>query len=124
LYTPVKNDFLSNLLQNIAITVLITPNTHHCRVDTSSFVITTLIGQCGKKGYSGDGGAATSALLNNPTFIIGGDAAPEGGFGSRYNMIYFISDTGNCAVRAYNHTSGIIIAFAGNGPCGYADFVL
>src|SRR5436305_1119575 len=40
---------------------------NHCvrRVDTRTNVITTVAG-CGKKGFSGDGGPATEATMNEP----------------------------------------------------------
>ncbi len=73
----------------------------------SSGVITTIAGT-GTTGYSGDGGAATAAHLNEPSCLVG-DAAGN---------IYF-TDGNNCAVRVIN-TSGIITTIAGNGTPGYS----
>ena len=62
------------------------------------------------KGYSGDGGPATAAQLNQP----GGLAVDGPG-----NL--YIADTSNCAVRKVT-TAGIISTVAGQGPsnCGFA----
>jgi uncharacterized repeat protein (TIGR01451 family) len=60
-------------------------------------------------GYSGDGGPAKSALLNQP-FMGALDAAGN---------LYF-SDAGNCVIREINATTQVITTFAGNGTCGYA----
>jgi len=62
---------------------------------------------CGS-GYTGDGGAAPGALLNNPTAVLL-DAAGN----------LYISDSGNNVIRMVN-TSGIITTVAGNSEAGYA----
>jgi hypothetical protein len=67
-----------------------------------------LVAGKGSPGYSGDGGKATSALLNAPTGVVV-DALGD----------VYISDTGNCRVREVN-TGGIINTVAGNGKCGYS----
>jgi uncharacterized repeat protein (TIGR01451 family) len=59
-------------------------------------------------GYSGDGGPASSARLNQP-FMGALDAAGN---------LYF-SDAGNCVVREINATTQIITTIAGNGNCSY-----
>ena len=59
-------------------------------------------GTCGA-GYTGDGGVATGALLNNPTAVL------LDGSGNLY-----ISDSGNNAIRMVN-TSGIITTVVGGG---------
>jgi hypothetical protein len=76
------------------------------RVDTSG-VITTVAGN-GSIGYSGDGGAATSAELNNPS----GVAVDTAG-----NL--FIADTYNNVIREAA-PFGIITTVAGNGQGGYS----
>ena len=71
--------------------------------DISTFAGT---GTCG---YSGDGGAATSAELNNP-YGLAVDSS---------NNVY-IADTNNCLIRVVS--SGTITTFAGHSPslaCGY-----
>lgn len=59
-------------------------------------------------GYSGDGGPATAALVNNPNAVT----LDAGG-----NL--YIADTGNNAVRKVD-TSGKITTVAGNGVAAYA----
>ncbi len=61
---------------------------------------------CGA-GYTGDGGTAPGALLNNPSAVLL-DAAGN----------LYISDSGNNAIRMVN-TSGIITTLIGNGEAGY-----
>jgi sugar lactone lactonase YvrE len=71
-------------------------------------IITTFAGS-GTCGYSGDGGPATSADLNQP-FRVAVDSS---------NNVY-IADTANCLIRKV--TSGTITTFAGKSPslaCGY-----
>ena len=70
-------------------------------------VISTVAGN-GTNGYSGDGGAATSAELSNP----GGVAVDASG-----NL--FIADSGNYRIREVG-TNGIITTVAGNGTNGYS----
>ena len=71
------------------------------KVDTGG-IITTVAGN-GTLGYSGDGGRATDAALNNPH----GVAVDAGG-----NI--YISDTNNFVVRKVDQ-AGVITTFAGNG---------
>ncbi len=71
-----------------------------------SRIITTVAGN-GSSGYSGDGGPATSALLNFPM----GVAVDSAG-----NL--FIADDGNACIRKVS-LSGIITTVAGNGSSGY-----
>lgn len=59
-------------------------------------------------GYSGDGGAATSARLNNPN-SVSVDAAGN----------VYIADVNNNVIRKVD-TSGTITTFAGNGSAGYS----
>ncbi len=71
-------------------------------------VITTVAGT-GTAGYSGDGGAATSAKLNEPSRVAVG---PDG--------TLYIADRGSDAVRAVNMQNGIIRTIAGTGTTGFA----
>jgi len=77
------------------------------RVDVVSGIITTVAGN-GTAGYSGDGGAATSAELNDPRGVQVDSAG---------NL--FISDTGNNVIRRVDATTGIISTFAGTGTAAY-----
>jgi sugar lactone lactonase YvrE len=75
-------------------------------VNGSTGIITTVAGN-GTQGYAGDGGAATSAELYNPTAIVVNAAG-----------YIYIADSGNSRVRKVN-TGGIITTVAGNGTSGY-----
>jgi sugar lactone lactonase YvrE len=75
------------------------------RVDHASGVITTVAGN-GTKGFSGDGGPATSAELQAPT----GAAVDKSG-----NL--FIADSFNNRIRRVDKTTGIITTVAGGGTC-------
>jgi trimeric autotransporter adhesin len=74
---------------------------------TPGCVISTIAGT-GTEGYSGDGGAATSADLKTPS----GVAADSNG-----NV--YIADTGNHRIRKIN-TGGIISTIAGTGTPGFS----
>ena len=69
-------------------------------------IITTVAGN-GTYGYSGDGGAATNAGLDNP-YGVAVDASDN----------LFIADTENQRIRKVG-TNGIITTVAGNGTAGY-----
>lgn len=75
------------------------------RMINTSGIISTVAGK-GTQNYSGDGGAASLAELNNPNAV----ALDKAG-----NL--YISDGGNNVIRKVN-TSGIISTFAGNGAAG------
>jgi sugar lactone lactonase YvrE len=83
-----------------------TANQRIRRVDHSTNIITTVAGN-GTGGFSGDGGPATSAQLNNPNGVSF-DA-----FGNLY-----IADTSNDRVRRVDRQAGIISTVAGNGTGG------
>ncbi|OQX06754.1 MAG: hypothetical protein BWK80_50345, partial [Desulfobacteraceae bacterium IS3] len=70
-------------------------------------IITTVAGN-GTNGYSGDGGIATSAMLNKPYGV---------GLDSTGNV--YIADCFNKSVRKVD-TSGIITTFSGNGTQGFS----
>jgi uncharacterized protein (TIGR03437 family) len=70
-------------------------------------IISTIAGN-GTKGYSGDGGPATSAQFD----VVVGVAADNAG-----NV--YIADTNNGRIRKID-TSGIITTVAGNGTVGYS----
>lgn len=82
-------------------------NNHRVRVIDVSGSITTFAGN-GEQGFSGDGGAATTAAsLNSPT-AVAVDAS-----GSVY-----IADSHNNRVRVVSQ--GVITTFAGNGAPGFS----
>jgi uncharacterized protein (TIGR03437 family) len=77
-------------------------------------VITTVVGDgsgCGYPSYSGDGGPATKAKLNNPKDLT---------FDSNGNM--YIADTGNCVIREVFQATNFIYTIAGDNStgCGYS----
>lgn len=69
--------------------------------------ISTVAGT-GQKGYSGDGGQAAQAQLNNPFGIVCG---PDGAL--------YICDTDNHVIRRVDK-NGVISTVAGNGQRGYS----
>ena len=77
------------------------------KITISTGLITTVAGT-GTGGFSGDGGAATSALLNFPAYIS---------FDAAENM--YIGDDGNHRIRKITAGTGIISTIAGTGTAGY-----
>ncbi len=73
-------------------------------VNASTQVITTIAGAAGSFGFSGDGGPASSAVLNFPTDLKVDTAG----------NLYFV-DSGNNRIRRIDHTSLAISTVAGNG---------
>lgn len=78
------------------------------RVDAKTQVITTFAGT-GTRGYSGDGGPATSAQFYGPNAIA------LDGAGNLY-----IADLGNNVVRRIDTTTGVITTVAGDSVYGYS----
>jgi uncharacterized repeat protein (TIGR01451 family) len=79
---------------------------HAVRKISASGVITTIAGN-GNPGYSGDGGVAVSAELDNPTGVA---------VDSSRNV--YVADMYNCVIREIT-ASGEIVTFAGNRIPGY-----
>jgi trimeric autotransporter adhesin len=77
------------------------------RMVNTTGTISTIAGN-GSAGYSGDGGAATSATLNTP-YGLNVDSAGN----------LYIADSMNNVVRMVN-TTGVIRTLAGNGSYGYS----
>jgi hypothetical protein len=90
--------------------LLIADTSNHVirKVAAGTGTITTVAGN-GTKGYSGDGGPATSAELHYP------DGVTVDSTGNLY-----ISDTNNNRVRKVAAGTGIITTVAGNGTSGYS----
>jgi hypothetical protein len=83
-------------------------NNHRVRkIDYVTNIITTIAGN-GSAGFSGDGGPASNAQLNLPTWVIV----------DTLDNIY-ITDGYNNRVRKVN-SSGVISTFAGNGVGGFS----
>jgi hypothetical protein len=78
------------------------------KVTVSTGIITTVAGN-GTAGYSGDGGAATSAEINGP------DGVALDGSGNIY-----IADIYNYRIRKITVSTGIITTVAGDGVNGFA----
>jgi DNA-binding beta-propeller fold protein YncE len=78
------------------------------RVDGRTSVITTIAGN-GRAGYSGDGGPALAASLNEPYGIAV----------DRSGNVY-VADRHNHCVRRIDGGSGAITTFAGAGAAGYS----
>jgi len=76
------------------------------KINATTGVITTVAGN-GTGGFSGDGGAATAAEINQPSGLA---------FDKKGNM--YIGDWGNNVVRKVS-TSGIITTVAGNDTAGF-----
>jgi RHS repeat-associated protein len=87
------SDFLNNVIRRVA---------------SGTGVITTVAGN-GADGYGGDGGAATSAMINEVSDFA---------FDSAGNL--YIADSLNNRVREVNISTGVITTVAGNGTAGYA----
>jgi sugar lactone lactonase YvrE len=77
------------------------------RVDAKTGVISTVAGN-GEKGFSGDGGPATKAALNEPYGVVVDRAG---------NL--YIADRLNRRVRKVNAVSGVISTLAGTGEAHY-----
>lgn len=77
------------------------------KVDTSGNILT--IAGNGTAGYSGDGGAASTARLNNPSGLC------------IHNGYLYVCDASNFVIRRINLTTGIITLFAGTpGQSGFS----
>jgi DNA-binding beta-propeller fold protein YncE len=86
-------------------------DTFNCRirrVDAATGTIATIAGN-GEAGYSGDGGPATTAALNEPYGVVV----------DRSGNVY-IADRLNRRVRRIDAHSGIIITLAGTGDAAYS----
>ncbi len=77
------------------------------RIERRTGRISTVAGTGGKRGYAGDGGPATSALLGQPHSLQFG---PDGHL--------YLCDTGNHVVRRVDGRTGIITTVAGTGVAG------
>ena len=90
--------------------LLVAEATNHCvrRIDNDTALITTVAGN-GKEGYSGDGGPAVRAMMNQPYSL---QIAANGDI--------FIVDRLNAAVRKIEAATGVISTVAGTGEPGYS----
>ncbi len=79
------------------------------KVDATTGIINTVVGQGDKVGFEGDGGLATDAKLNSPTGV----------YVDATGNIYAV-DTKNDVVRRVDATTNIINSVAGNGTAGFS----
>ncbi|MEO8761695.1 MAG: T9SS type A sorting domain-containing protein [Bacteroidia bacterium] len=77
------------------------------KINRQSGIITTIVGT-GTAGYSGDGGLANNAQINNPLKVQF----------DKLNNIYIV-DAGNNVIRKVDATTSVITTIAGNGSAGY-----
>ena len=77
------------------------------RIDKAG-IIYTIAGTPGKKGYAGDGGPATKALMNEPYEVR---------FDSAGNML--VVERANHVVRKIDTKTGVISTIAGTGKLGF-----
>ena len=78
-------------------------NNHVIRFINSAGIISTIVGQAGQAGFSGDGGLASAAQLNVPASVVPDVAG---------NL--YIADSGNNRVRKVSALTGFISTVAGN----------
>jgi uncharacterized repeat protein (TIGR02543 family) len=79
------------------------------KVDKNGIITTVAGSSTGQLGYAGDGGPATSALLNRPV-----DVAVD------HEDNLYIADLFNHVIRKVDKATGIITTVAGNGIAGYS----
>jgi len=96
------------LCANSAGDIFITTGNTVRKIDAATGLITTVTG-LGTAGFSGDGGMAVTAELNNPQGI----AIDVAG-----NL--YIADRGNSRIRKVTFSTGIITTLAGTGVLGYS----
>lgn len=89
----------------VVYTIVLILTTLVTKIRTGNIILT--IAGIGTSGYSGDGGAATSAQLDQPSGIV---------VDSNGNL--YFNDYSNHVVRRVS-TAGIITAFVGTGTAGY-----
>lgn len=105
--TAAKIDGPSGIVLDASNNIFFTDRSNNrvCRIDATSGVITTIAGS-GPGGFTGDGGPAAFALLNNPIGIAI-DAAGN----------LFVADYSNRRIRKIS-AGGTISTYAGNGTTG------
>jgi len=77
------------------------------QVDPTTGIITTLAGT-GQAKWTGDGGPAIAAALNEPVALILNE-----------NGLLYVADQSNNRIRMIDTKTGIITTVAGNGDAGY-----
>ncbi len=95
--------------QELSVRLLVAPAAAQSAADGGTII--TVAGT-GVRGFSGDGGAATAAALNQPHGITVG-VLPD------FSVNLFLSDTFNHRIRRVNLDTGQIDTVAGRGLAGY-----
>ena len=97
--------FTQDLFIDAAGNLYFTDRTNHVvrKIDSNTGIITTLAGN-GTQGFSGDGGLATAAQLDEPHAVA---------VDSQGNIVF--SDNQNYRIRKVDVSTGIISTIAGNG---------
>jgi sugar lactone lactonase YvrE len=78
------------------------------KVNGATGILSTICGN-GGSGFSGDGGAATAAMVNSPNGIC-----------SDTNGNIYFADCGNHRIRKINATTGVVTTFCGTGTAGFS----
>jgi hypothetical protein len=110
LATAATFDGVAGLVFDKTGNLYISDNYNHVvrKISATTGIITTIAGT-GTRGYSGDGGPATAANMNNPSGITI----------DRSGNLY-ISEITNNAIRRIDAITGIITTAAGTGASGYS----
>ena len=82
------------------------------KVTASTGIITTIAGSSTSTGFSGDGGAPTSALLDSPHHVS---------LNPYDNSIIYFSDAGNSRIRVIDITNNIITSIKDSGGTDYGS---
>lgn len=106
--TSASIGFITDVAVDASGNIFISDNNYHCIRKINNLGIISTYAGTGTSGYSGDGGLANLAQLNEP-FAIAVD-----GSGNLY-----IADSGNNRIRKVS-TSGTITTIAGNGISGFS----
>ncbi len=104
------------------------PSNYPSLSPSTVFIISTIAGT-GASSYSGDGGAATAAALNDPIGITFDATGNSYLFHCKMNLLthcilligdLYIADTYNNRIRKVTLSTGIITTFAGSTSVGYS----
>lgn len=88
---------------------LISPALTNGVASAQQYISSTIAGQIGSAGYTGDGGPAIAAQMSNPLCVV---------VDSKGN--YYFVDSKNYVIREVSAATGIINTIAGNGTLGYS----
>jgi len=110
--TAAKFDFAADVALDAAGNIFVADEGNDVvrEIDHATGLIHIIAGIADQAGYSGDGGSATSAKLNQPAGIAV-DAADN----------VYIADADNNVVREVNFATGIITTVAGSGLAGFTS---